>query len=125
MALLIQICGAKEQFRSINLFWDESKLTSYIDNMLVPIATALKDHKALLAWEIINEAEGQGSPDSRSVIRSASFNVTVRGGGPSPKQFWPGLDNPDKGLVYNNKADDEQCFDTTVLQGLQGTTDRE
>ena len=27
------------------------------------MATALKDHKALLAWEIINEAEGQGSPD--------------------------------------------------------------
>ena len=107
------------------MFWDESKLTSYIDNMLVPIATALKDHKALLAWEIINEAEGQGSPDSRSVIRSASFNVTVRDGGQSPKQFWSGLNNPDKGLVYNNKADDEQCFDTTVLQGLQGTTDRE
>ena len=122
---MFRICGAKEQFRSIDLFWDESKLTSYIDNMLVPIATALKDHKALLAWEIINEAEGQGSPDSRSVIRSASFNVTVRGGGPSPKQFWPGLDNPDKGLVYNNKADDEPCFDTTVLQGIQGTTDRE
>ena len=80
MALLIRICGAKEQFRSINLFWDESKLTSYIDNMLVPIATALKDHTALLAWEIINEAEGQGSPDSHSVLRSAWFNVTVRGG---------------------------------------------
>ena len=123
---MIQICGAKEQFRSIDLFWDESKLTSYIDNMLVPIATALKDHKALLAWEIINEAEGQGYPDSRSVIRSAWFNVTVRGGyGPSPKQFWSGLNNPDKGLVYNNKANDEPCFDTTVLEGLQGTTDRE
>ena len=67
VALLIRICGPKVQFRSINLFWDESKLTSYIDNMLVPIATALKDHKALLAWEIINEAEGQGSPDNRSV----------------------------------------------------------
>ena len=67
VALLFRICGAKEQFRSIDLFWDQSKLTSYIDNMLVPIATALKDHKALLAWEIINEAEGQGSPDNRSV----------------------------------------------------------
>ena len=29
----------------------------------VPMATALKDHKALLAWEIINEAEVKGSPD--------------------------------------------------------------
>ena len=55
---MIRINGAKEQFRSIDLFWDESKLTSFIDNMLIPMATALKDHKALLAWEIINEAEG-------------------------------------------------------------------
>ena len=58
LKLMIRINGAKEQFRSIDLFWDESKLTSFIDNMLVPMATALKDHKALLAWEIINEAEG-------------------------------------------------------------------
>lgn len=58
LRLMIRINGAKEQFRSIDLFWDESKLTSFIDNMLVPMATALKDHKALLAWEIINEAEG-------------------------------------------------------------------
>ena len=63
--------GVKEQFRSINLFWDESKLASYIDNMLVPMATALKDHKALLAWEIINEAEGQSSPDGPCVLSSA------------------------------------------------------
>ena len=58
LKLMIRINGAKEQFRSIDLFWDESKLTSFIDNMLIPMATALKDHKALLAWEIINEAEG-------------------------------------------------------------------
>ena len=58
LRLMIRIDGAKEQFRSIDLFWDESKLTSFIDNMLVPMATALKDHIALLAWEIINEAEG-------------------------------------------------------------------
>ena len=58
MALVSPFIGAKEQFRSINLFWDESKLASYINNMLVPMATVLKDHKALLAWEIINEAEG-------------------------------------------------------------------
>jgi len=55
---MTRINGTKEQFRSIDLFWDESKLTSYIDDMLVPMATALKGHKSLLAWEIINEAEG-------------------------------------------------------------------
>ena len=41
-----------------NLFWDDSKLEMYIDNALIPMATALKNHKALFAWEIINEPEG-------------------------------------------------------------------
>lgn len=31
---------------------------SYIDNALTPIVSALKDHPALLMWEIFNEAEG-------------------------------------------------------------------
>jgi len=44
--------------RLVDLFWDESKLDSYINNALVPMATALKTHKALLAWEIVNEPEG-------------------------------------------------------------------
>ena len=41
-----------------NLFWDDTKLNMYINNALIPMATALKNHKALFAWEIINEPEG-------------------------------------------------------------------
>lgn len=42
----------------MNLFWDESKLNSYFENFLIPIATEFKSHPALLAWDIINEPEG-------------------------------------------------------------------
>ena len=61
--VLIIFClwdGASKQMteRLVDLFWDESKLDSYINNALVPMATALKTHKALLAWEIVNEPEG-------------------------------------------------------------------
>lgn len=61
--VLIVIClwdGASAQMtqRLVDLFWDDSKLESYINNALVPMATALRTHKALLAWEIVNEPEG-------------------------------------------------------------------
>ena len=41
-----------------NLYYDDSKLQSYIDNALVPMVNGLKDHPALMAWEVINEPEG-------------------------------------------------------------------
>ena len=82
------------------------------------MATALKDHAALFAWEIINEAEGQDSSDRQ-------FKLYIIWSLKNENVFWilSGLKNPDEGLVYNNKSDDEPCFDTTTLQGFQGTTD--
>ena len=76
------------------------------------MATALKDHRALLAWEIINEAEVKGSP-----VKCIAEFETVE----EFCRISAGPENPDLGLVYNNKSDDEPCFDTTALQGFQGT----
>ncbi|XP_046463073.1 mannan endo-1,4-beta-mannosidase-like isoform X1 [Daphnia pulex] len=47
-----------ENQNTINLFYDDAKLQSYIDNALKPMVAALGDHPALAAWEIMNEPEG-------------------------------------------------------------------
>jgi hypothetical protein len=44
--------------RSYALLTDESRLQSYIDHALVPMVTALRGHRGILAWEIFNEPEG-------------------------------------------------------------------
>ena len=41
----------------------ESKLQSYIDNVLVPLVSAVKDKVALGGWEIVNEPEGSVDND--------------------------------------------------------------
>jgi hypothetical protein len=40
---------------TINLFWDDSKLTTYIDKCLQPLVDGLKDHPALGAWEVYGD----------------------------------------------------------------------
>lgn len=42
----------------VDMFYDDSKLQSYIDKALVPMVTGLQDKVALGGWEIINEPEG-------------------------------------------------------------------
>jgi mannan endo-1,4-beta-mannosidase len=42
----------------LDLIWDESKLQSYIDRALAPMASALSGKVALGGWEIMNEPEG-------------------------------------------------------------------
>ncbi|EFX76384.1 endo-beta-1,4-mannanase [Daphnia pulex] len=42
---------------SINLYWDNSKLQTYLDKALTPMVKALAAHPALGAWEIVNEPE--------------------------------------------------------------------
>lgn len=58
---------------SVNLFWDNSKLQSYIDKALTPMVKALAGHPALGAWEIINEPEGlvyNNKPDANSCFNT-------------------------------------------------------
>uniref|UniRef100_A0A2C9KA31 Uncharacterized protein n=1 Tax=Biomphalaria glabrata TaxID=6526 RepID=A0A2C9KA31_BIOGL len=51
------------------LIVDERKLQSYIDKVLTPLATAVKGHPALGAWDIMNEPEGMINPDIMSLLQ--------------------------------------------------------
>lgn len=44
--------------RSNAILTQESNRQSYIQNALIPMVEAVKGHKAIMAWEIFNEAEG-------------------------------------------------------------------
>ena len=37
---------------TINLFWDDSKLETYLSKALTPMVEALRDHPALGFWEV-------------------------------------------------------------------------
>jgi hypothetical protein len=50
--------GERVTDRSHALLTDPAKLQTYLDRALTPMARELKGHRAILAWEIFNEAEG-------------------------------------------------------------------
>jgi len=47
--------------RSRAILTQQANRQSYIDNALIPMVEAVKGHKAILAWEIFNEAEGMSN----------------------------------------------------------------
>jgi len=68
--IFIIIClwnGAVKPQQMVQLYHNEEALQSYLDKVLTPMAKALAKHKALGAWEIINEPGGsiqQGITDT-------------------------------------------------------------
>jgi len=44
--------------RYVDLYYDDAKLNSYIQNVLQPLVAGLAGKHALAAWEVINEPEG-------------------------------------------------------------------
>jgi len=53
--------GTTNVNRSKAILTDSVKMQTYINNALIPMVTALKDHKAVLAWEVFNEPEGMSN----------------------------------------------------------------
>jgi mannan endo-1,4-beta-mannosidase len=50
--------GAVKPQQMLHLYADEAKLDSYLEKVLKPLVTGLKNKKSLGAWEIINEVGG-------------------------------------------------------------------
>jgi len=92
---------------TINLFWDDSKLETYLDKALTPMVEGLRDHPALGFWEVMNEAEGstwagQVSDDPCFDLthldwsRVATDTTNPRSHGPG----WSGADIPIKNILH-------------------------
>ena len=125
---------------TINLFWDDSKLETYINEALTPMVEGLKDHPALGFWEVrhclfqtffylliqkvMNEAEG--SILAGQINEDPCFDLThldwsrkgqnssdLRSQGPG----WSGADIPIKNILHlhNWVADTIHSLDPKAL----------
>ncbi len=53
--------GTTNTDRAFAILTQDANRQSYIQNALIPMVNAVKGHKAILAWEIFNEAEGMST----------------------------------------------------------------
>ncbi len=58
-----------------NLLTSATNIQSYIDNALTPMVNAIKDHPALLCWEIFNEPEGMTNEFGWTPTRVDMYDV--------------------------------------------------
>jgi len=109
---------------TINLFWDNSKLETYLTKALTPMVEGLKDHPALGFWEIMNEAEGSFVPKQVSDdpcydlthlewSRHSGNNSLTRTLGPG----WSGANIPVENILHlhNWVADKIHALDSKAL----------
>jgi hypothetical protein len=88
----------------------ETNRQSYIQNALIPMVDALKGHKAIMAWEIFNEAEGMSQEFGWDSITSnqvpmASIQAFVNQTTAAIKRTDPGA-KVTTGIVSFNQASD-------------------
>lgn len=70
--------GSEVTNRAHALLTERDNTESYVQNALIPIADALGDHPALLAWEIFNEPEGMTHEFGWDGIRHVPFEDIQR-----------------------------------------------
>nr|B4XC07.1 RecName: Full=Mannan endo-1,4-beta-mannosidase; AltName: Full=Beta-mannanase; AltName: Full=CaMan; AltName: Full=Endo-beta-1,4-D-mannanase; Flags: Precursor [Cryptopygus antarcticus]ABV68808.1 beta-1,4-mannanase precursor [Cryptopygus antarcticus] len=86
--ILVLFNGALQNNSNVqNLFWDESKLNSYINNALTPMVNALKSKPSLAAWEVLNEPEGTLQPGSDQNSCYDTSTLAAQGAGWGGKKF--------------------------------------
>ena len=61
------------KYRNKLMLNDTTYLNAYINNALIPIVNALKEHPAIIAWEVFNEAEGMSLEYGWSDLTSADI----------------------------------------------------
>ena len=97
---------------NINLYFDESKLNTYLDKVLKPLASGLKNKPALGAWEIINEPMGSILPGEKGNDPCTDTNILTNSGA-----NWSGANLHMKDVLrfINHHADAIKSVDPKAL----------
>jgi mannan endo-1,4-beta-mannosidase len=96
----------------IHLYTDEAKLNSYLEKVLKPMVAGLKHHKALAAYDIINEPGGSIKPGVKDANPCWDTQILTGSGAD-----WAGshLSAKDVARFINHHADAIKAADPKVL----------